>query len=114
MRTAGRFAFLIVAIPLSLAKPSHAHMTKECLFSIIKLDLTTDAFRRFNTSSAIGRIMGASPKDIAETEALRDAALARKDAELRNLVLCCAPGHPGPLPGCDGTLDPDYDSYGTE
>ena len=70
MRTGGRFAFLLVAILLSHAKPSHAHMTKECLFSIIKLNLSIDAFRRFNTSSAIGQIMGASPEDVAATEAL--------------------------------------------
>lgn len=108
-------AILLAALVLIAGAPAAAaHMTKECLVSIVKLNSSTDAVRRLNTAWVIGQLLGAPPKQLSNLKEQLGIAEDRKKAALPNIVLCCAPGRSHPLPGCDGTLDPDYDSYDTE
>ena len=59
-----RFVPLLVVGLLTYTAPSQAHMTKECLVSIVKLNLSTDAFRRLNTAWVIGQLLGEPPSEL--------------------------------------------------
>lgn len=109
-----RFALLTIAILFAHTAPAKAHITKECLISIVKLNLSTDAFRRLNTAWTMGQLLGLTPDELNRIKKQRDIADARKSAALPNLALCCAPGRSRPMSGCDGSLDQNYDRYDTE
>jgi len=93
------------------AAPAQAHMTGECLTSIVRMNLSYSAVNRLFSAWKTGKLAGWTPEQLSKVKAQLDAAKAKKDAALPNLALCCAPGRPQPMPGCDGTLDPNYDRY---
>ena len=105
---------ILSALLLSSANSAQAHMSKECLVSIVKLNLSTDAFRRLNTAWTMGKLLGLAPNELNKVKRQRDAAEARKKAALPNLALCCPPNRSRPVKGCDGSLSPNYDRYDTE
>lgn len=106
-----KLAPLIVAGLLSWATPTQAHMTEECLVSIVKMDLSIAAVNRLYSAWMTGHLSGWTPQQLNKLKAQLDVAKAKKEAALPNLALCCAPGRSRPMPGCDGTLDPKYDQY---
>ena len=105
---------VVVAGMLVYAPPAQAHMTAECLTSIVKMDLSSNAVTRLFSTWMTGKLAGWAPDQVSKVKSQLDAAKTKKDAALSNLALCCAPGRPQPMPGCDGTLDPNYDRYDLE
>ena len=84
------FALLIAAILFAYTEPAQAHMSKECLISIVKLNLSSDAARRLNTAWAIGQLLGLTFNELNKIKEQRDIAAARKNAALPNpsLTVC--------------------------
>ena len=105
---------VVVAGILVYATPAQAHMTAECLTSIVKMNMSSTAVGRLYATWLTGKLAGWSPDHVSRVKAQLDAAVAKKDAALPNLILCCAPGRSHPIPGCDSTLDPNYDRYDLE
>ena len=101
----------IVAGLVAYAVPAPAHMTAECLTSIAKMNMSSAAVSRLYSTWLTGKLAGWSPEHVSRVRAQLDAAVAKKDAALSNMALCCAPGRSRPMPGCDSTLDPNYDQY---
>ena len=109
-----RYLYLIIMSTLLYAAPVQAHMTAECLTSILKMVMSSSAVSRLYSGRMSGELAGFTPQELNKIDAQLNVALARRGTALSNLVLCCAPGHSRPLPGCDGTLDPNYDDYDME
>ena len=104
----------VVAGMLVYATPAQTHMTAECLTSILKMNLASTAVGRLYSTWLTGKLAGWTPKQLATLYGQLHTAKVKRDAAQQNLVLCCAPGRASPTPGCDGTLDPNYDRYDLE
>ena len=114
MNRAVPVAALIIAGLALCGAPAQAHMTGECLTSIVKMNLSSSAVSRLFSAWMTGKLAGWSPEQLSKVKAQLDRAKAKKSAALPNLALCCAPGRSEPMPGCEGKLDPNYDRYETE